>query len=277
MRPDWQKLAAIALTTALTAAIPAKARAEMTESEYRSALKIASEEVQRRKRLAESRANAVSSSVLRELFGRYYEEGDSWVVAAYREESPMMRMTSDPAHLRSAEGQVGVFKYEVVKVRTGLNPEVELRVTEAPGFGAAEKIDPRVTHLTLTMNDQLSQSVKQYTFASTGNDAPSEVRVSAEGIRSSATPMDLFPLDVPDVFTARSDESAVAPKLPDALARVAARAGFAVDSGRTKAFEQEDFFGRAVRILWTQGDPWPAYLKTPQGVAVLLSKQVRGR
>jgi len=82
---------------------------------------------------------------------------------------------------------------------------------------------------------------------------------------------------VPDVFTARSDEAIGTPELPKGLRQVASRSGFRIDPSTTKAFEQDDFFGRGVRILWKQGDPWPAYLKTPQGVSILLSKQVRGR
>src|SRR5687767_13019325 len=134
----FKSVSSITALAALTAAIPIAAFAEMSEDEYRAALKIASEEVQRRAQLSEGRAGAISAAVLRELFGRYYEKGDSWVVAASREDSPMARMTGDPARLAAVTGQIGVFRYEVARVKTGIRPEVDLEVRQIVGYGITE-------------------------------------------------------------------------------------------------------------------------------------------
>ena len=236
---------------------------------YISALKLADQKVKRLKEHASGDPNAISSAVLRALFGRYYQVGDRWDVAALRFDHSVMRMTSDPEQLKTSGDVVALFHYEVIKVKTGMSPQVVIKVTQVESNGIPI-LDPKVTELTLTMNDQLVQSDKAYLFKG----ASQPVKVSPDGIRSRITPLELFPLDVPDVVTAERQDAISLPELPGKLQSVAAQAGFKPDFAKSSWFEQDDFFGRPVQILWQQGDPWPAYLKTPNGIAILLHKEV---
>src|SRR5689334_301836 len=87
-------------------------RAELSREDYLATLKIADQYVQRRKQM--STANALSSTMLMGLMGRYYKVGDTWEVIAYRSVPTAMRMTNDPEQLRPGAGDVGVFRYQVV-------------------------------------------------------------------------------------------------------------------------------------------------------------------
>jgi hypothetical protein len=238
----------------------AESRAAMSEADYLSALSVAQGKVERTRSTART-ASAVSSTIVRNLLGRYYEVGDSWDVAAWNFSETQMRKTQDPEQLRRHANAFGRFHYTVRSVKSGPNPEVVIDVTQL------EAADPAVERLTLTMNDRLVQSAKEYRMRD-GRVAPA----NAHGIHSSATILELLPLDVPDVDTAERRDATALPELPEEARAVAARAGYSPELSRSVWFEQDDFFGRAVDVLWQKGDPWPSYIKTPGGIAILLGR-----
>jgi hypothetical protein len=84
------------------------------------------------------------------------------------------------------------------------------------------------------------------------------------------TALEFFPLDLPRIERGRGRRIERLPELPAPMRAVAARAGFRGDTRRGLWFEEQDFFGRPIAFFWREGEPWPAYLKTTQGVAVLL-------
>lgn len=255
-------------------AIPRIAQAEDSpatvtspEEQYLQELKIAQAKVLRVKK-ARLAAASLSSPLVKSLFGRYYHVGDSWDVAAFQYMNPMARMTSDPDHLKMEITRSGIFHYEVVSVKSDRIPEVVMKVTQKLDFGLSPP-DPRVQALTLTMNDQLVQTRKSYQLV--GHSLP--VAASPNGIHSSVSPLELFPLDVPEILTASRAQATTLPQLPAEAQAVARKANYQPDLTRSSWFEQDDVFGRPVQVLWQQGDPWPAYLKTANGVAILIRKR----
>lgn len=251
-------------TLALAVGIPFASAEEsaigISPSDYFAALKIADRAVQKKKG-RHGLSSAVSSRLLRSLFGRYYEVGDAWDVAVLRLRPNLERMTEESSHLSEGEGKPAIFHYRVTDVKFGQEPEVLIEVTQKTA------VDPRVERLVLKMSDQFVQSEKSYFFA--GSTEP--LRVAPSGIRSRATPLELLPLDAPEVETAELARAERLPEIPSGLRALTWGAGRGPDLGQSFQFEQEDFFGRPVTGLWQLGDPWPAYLKTVHGVAVLVS------
>lgn len=261
----------IATAFAITAIFPGHSRADLSEEDYQAALKVAQKKVARQKSLNSQSANALSSSLIRTLFGRYYQVGDHWDVAAWSFDHSMARMTSDPESLQAKGGRGGIFHYEVVSVKTAPKPEVVIQVTQRDEFGV-KKPDARVETLKLLMNDAMNQSEKTYSILDSAGRAK-KIKVSPEGIRSSITPLELFPLDVPELLTAESKSGAPMPELPEGLRAIASKAGFRnVASPDALWFEQDDFFGRPIQALWQPGNPWPSYYRTTNGVAILIRK-----
>lgn len=242
-------------------------RAAMPEGLYKAALQVAQKKAFRKAQL-DSNSGALSSTLIKSLLGRYYAVGDNWDVAAWQINHSGMRRLDDSKYLQDKVGTPGLFHYEVLSVKNGTNPEVVLQVTQkdAPGFSAP---DPKVSELHLSMNDQLHQSEKTYFF----KDQTEGVHVSPEGVHSKMTLLELFPLDVPEVTTADHQTRTALPELPPAVQNFTTKIGFKPDFSQSSWFEQDDFFGRTVQILWQHGNPWPSYLKTTNGIAILIHKE----
>ena len=251
----------IALTAVFC--LPSPARAE-SHAQYLKDLQLAQAKVMREKK-AQSTATALSSPIVKAYFGRYYRVGDSWDVAAWEYINPMMRMTSDPAMLKITVGRGGVFHYEVTDVHTGDKPSVVIRVTQLSDLGMTP-VDPKVQDLTLTMSDQMVQTQKEYQIL--GQSKP--VKVSPDGIHSRISALELFPLDVPEILDAVRNRPSKLPTLPEKIQKVAQQVGYSPSLTQSYWLDQDDFFGRPVEILWQQGNPWPSYMKTADGVAILL-------
>ncbi|MCM2323325.1 MAG: hypothetical protein NDJ90_08690 [Oligoflexia bacterium] len=257
----------------------AHASVSVSEREYRDALAIAQKKVERAQSAATSarvRHNArmapgvaapeaLSSAIVIRLLGRDYRVGESWLVAATQFDPTEMRRTDDPHSLNPGKGRTGIFRYEVVAVKSSGTPEVTLRITQQQSQGFP-RIDTRIEALELTFSDHSRQTRKAYRVR--GREAP--IPVAPEALRAQTSILEFFPLDVPEIETAEATTPRALPALPDTLARLREEAGAPVDPKRSLWFEQDDFFGRPVQVLWQKGDPWPAYLKTPGGTAILL-------
>jgi hypothetical protein len=243
-------------------ALATTAHASMSREDYLKALQIAQAKVDRVNGANNSRDEALSSSTIKMLYGRYYQVGDHWKVAAWYARSNQAAMS---APRTTESGSLGIFNYEVTDVKTGDTPTVTLKITQEDAFGAPP-VDPKVRFIRLTMNDRMVQNEKSYSLA--GRD--DLLKVSPEGIHSSLSPLELFPLDVPELTTAERQPATQVPALPSALDRIAKSQGFHPDLAQCEWFEQDDFFGRPIQVLWKSGNPWPSYLKTANGTAILL-------
>ena len=225
-------------------------------------LKIAQLKVNRINALRQAgNSNSLSTSLVRNVLGRYYQVGDVWDVLACKERSNESAMTSEPvvSHYRC-----GLFHYEVTDVKPGAEAQVTVHVTQKEGYGL-KVADPKVYSLDLTMSDKFAQSKKIYQFTNRG-----AFYASPNGVHNSATLLELYPLDVPDIYTAEQLTASELPALPPQIQSVAQQAGYSADLSKSAWFEQQDLFGRSVQILWQRGDLWPTYMKTATGTAILV-------
>ena len=246
--------------------VPKFSASAMPPDEYLKALKIANRHVEKQKQRSSTHA-ALSSAFIKEFFGRYYKVGDWWEIAAVHIDPGTARMTNDPKSIESKERIVGIFRYEVVKVKGGESPEVILEVSQVRKNGLDE-VDSKIDRIVMTVNDRLIQGEKTYFFRSDSR----PVNIVPGAMRSSVTPLELLPLDSIDIKDADRSKLARFPELPPKLSRVAQQAGFTPKLSSSFIFELMDFFGRPTTVIWQHGDPWPVYQKTAQGLAILIGK-----
>jgi len=228
--------------------------------EYQDMLRIAQRKVDRLKALGAGSAGALSTSLVMSVLGRYYQVGDHWDVLAWQISSTMAAMTSEPVKYRYHAGK---FHYEVIEVKPGNPSQVAVRITQETG-ASLPAADPRVQWLDLTMTSQFSQDSKIYHFRN-----QNDYSASPNGVHSNVSILELFPLDVPDIYTAERSTPSALPDLPVEIKDQATAAGYSAQLSQSSWFDQEDLFGRPVQILWQHGDLWPAYMKTPTGIAIL--------
>jgi hypothetical protein len=240
------------------------AMAAMPESEYLEMLKIAQQKVTRLKALhAGGNPSALSTSLARTVVGRAYQVGDVWDVIACKERSTMAAMTSEPVR---TSNHCALFHYEVTEVKPGADPQVKIRVTQKEGYGL-KVADNHIDSMELTTSSRFAQSEKLYHLTNHAH-----IFASPNGVHTSATPLELYPLDVPEIETAEQMQPSTIPVLPPELQSLATQVGFTAELTHSTWFEQQDLFGREIQVLWQYGDLWPAYLKTPNGTAILVRK-----
>lgn len=245
-------------------------------AEYLTQLKIAERKILRSKNIKtsdqpnpnRSEPHLLTSAIPPLYFGRNYQVGDSWRVAALQTDSSIMRMTSDPHHLRHLNQRIGIFRYRVIAIQDGSQPEFTIEVTQESELSGSKfpLIDPRVEKLTLKMTPETVQTQKEYSFRGRSH----RIQVAPEGLRSAVTPLEMYPLDIPEVFTAEKSVPTSFPQLPAELQKLRSNPNL-INLTKSFWFEQDDFFGRPIQVLWQKGDPWPAYIKTANGIAILIS------
>ena len=251
----------ILMLSAVTLLLQAQsATGALPPDEYEKALHIAQKKVLRENTAAQPGALFAASAS--RVIGRFYQIGDHWDVAVWRLQPTQMRKTSDPEHQKIPATAPLVFRYEVVEVKTGAAARVVLQVKQL----GANPMDPAVEFLQIELSPQLLQAKKSYQFGARNEVVP----VSPEGIRSAMTPLEMLPLDFPNVLTAEQRVADHLPELPEAIRKAAQELGYAPDLARSVWFEQDYFFGRPVQALWQHGDLWPAYLRTAYGMAILI-------
>ncbi len=258
--------------------------ASLSEDDYFKSLRIADQYVRKLKdrNAADTpagasglEARAPRRSDLRSLQGRSYRVGDQWEVIAWRSDkmqvAAMMSSPSDHPPLRQ---EMAAFRYTVVSVADGASGVAEIRIEPIEAYGLA-LFDPRVKSVTIRTDVKLSQYTKTYVFSVPGVMGMKKevtVPVSADGIRSGITPLELFPIDMPRLEMGDGSRVTKVPELPPVLLPIAKSSGYKLRADEGSWFEETDFFGRPIQMLWRTGEPWPAYLKTPYGVAILVSR-----
>lgn len=259
------------LFTFLLAAFAIQASADMSREDYLSALKSADRYVTAKKqREAEAERafqpgaqGAVSAMerALGSIYQREYQVGDSWKVIAGSVAPPSVAMVPGNGGDEERVNRLGLFKYEVVEA----TPErIALKVTQLEGMGL-KPADPKVESVRIVLDRRLRQVSKSYSMVGRAD----EVAV-ASTMRSRISGLEAFPLDLPEILTAERKEPEKLPELPAALRKLANQAKYAPNPNRATWFEQQDAFGRPQEMLWQAGDAWPVYLRTPQGVAILV-------
>jgi hypothetical protein len=243
----------------------------MPEQLYKEALRVANQKVLRQKQnLAQesSHSSALSSSMIKSMFGRFYQIGDSWDVAVWPISQVHLAMTSTPV------GEGGLIHYEITDIKNGTHPSVTLKITQQASNGL-KIIDSKVEYVSLEFSDQFVIGKKSFHLK---NEALG-ITASTHGVRTGRgpyspiiSPLDLLPIDVPDITTAESAAASEFPALPNPVKDIADQSGIKPDLNQCTFFKQEDFFGRPIEVLWQKGNPWPSYIKTSTGIALLTRK-----
>jgi hypothetical protein len=231
---------------------------------YYDGLKVAQAKLDRKDRQLHAAAG-LSSSVVGQFFGRPYRVGDTWRVAAWIPDPSIMRQTSDPASMQPKRGRGGIFQYVVTSIHGG---EVDVRITQVDAPGAP-LVDPHVTSLDIKISlaGGFEQKAKTYALAGSGK----TFTASHEGVHVPVSYLELFPLEAPELTTAMRGDVKEIPQIPAGLQALAGGTSPKIDPQRAARFEQDDFFGREIEAIWRQGDPWPVYMNTTNGTAVLIS------
>ena len=246
-----------------------RALASEREAAYLNDLKIAESKILRFQAPAPEAPGTLHSLLLPaplSPLGRNYRVGDQWDVAAIRTEDSAMRMTSDPQHLTPTSMRIGIFHYEVIRAGSTRDSEFAIRVKPVVAAGILP-IDSRVEAIELSARPGVTQTQKSYFFRG----HPNPVRVIPEALHSSITPLELYPLDIPETLYAESKAPEEFPKLPPEFSRLPIRRA-ETNLSLSLWLEQDDFFGRPIQMLWQKGEPWPAYLKTSSGISILIRK-----
>jgi hypothetical protein len=205
------------------------------------------------------------------LFGRTYKVGDNWDVAAWQIQSPMMRKLSDPDKLNPAVRASGTFHYEVTAITQDpsdpTDHQITVKVTQTSNDGM-QVMDRHVNGMFMSFCDHGVQTTKTYSLRGHNE----LIAVSAQGLRTPMTPIDLLPLDVPETSTAEKSNVTEMPSMPPEVQTFATRIGFKPNLSQSVWLEQDDFFGRPIEMVWEKGSPWPSYMKTSNGIAILIRK-----
>ena len=235
-----------------------------SEKRYLSSLQYASQKVLLKKQKTSSPL-ALSASMLAAHLGRPYQIDESWLVLSFIDESVMMRGVALSPGAASAPFRGGLFEYRVKEIRTGFQPEISLSIQQVshPNFPT---IDSRVKQLLIVLDEQLSQKKKFYAMST----HPHLISVPVEGVGDFLSPISFYPLDLPQIMTAQPSTQPQEPHFPQSLQRLIHPYSWQVNLGRAIEYEQEDFFGRPIDILWERGKPWPSYIKTPRGISILV-------
>lgn len=294
----WKSLLTVTGTVALAAGHPWRDGAGDYTPEQLQALKETSRAVQER---TESGLSSGNRSLVR--MGSGLRVGMRWLVAMERTRPQGMKPVGAEAVTSRYEESLrdlAVFRYEV----TAPNPEggydISIRPVVDRGAGVDVRwVDPRFEEVRLTLDAQGRQVAKSYVFPSERLDSERVARVSADGVRSKISGLELFPLDWPSGLvrsTARTrgvlrgDGNArtdVELRLPAGLQELLNRSEFAVrtpvaggdsrDGGSGEMGSGSDFFGRPIEARYVPGFPWPERLESAQGVAVLLKIESHGQ
>jgi hypothetical protein len=236
----------------LSAVFSINAFSDYTESQYREALRIADQHVKKTHLMTQS-SSALSIPLIQKIKGDFYRVGESWDVEVFQ----FLQNPNTPLGNTERKGRIARFHYEVVGVTPGEKPKVDLRVTQV-----APLLDAKVKALEIEaeVGGQEIEQVKKYYLLQNSSQI---VLVSPEGLRSPITPIELFPVDFPNVSTLDEAPFKGELTLPKPL-----KAHF--DPAQSLHFDGDDFLGKPLDVVWQHGDPWPAYMRTSLGVSVLL-------
>lgn len=91
--------------------------------------------------------------------------------------------------------------------------------------------------------------------------------VKASGFNSTDSTIQV-PLEIPNIDSAEKRIPTEFPQLPAKIQETVSRIGIKTDLSKSYLFEDDDFYGRPVQLLWQKGEPWPSYMKTSSGIFI---------
>ena len=225
------------------------ALADMPKDLYSKMSKIAEEKVKRQKTATQNlnilalnsggRTASVPSIIPSIVMEHSYRVGERWTVATWPIIQTPIRMAGLTKDNQPQVGRMSLFDYEVVETNNKIPTEIKIKIT------VIKSQDLPIGH--------------------------SETRSLTLGVQDKM--VGRFPPDIPDVSEAIRNPKASLPTLPGTIAKNAEKIGYRPDLPLCNAYDREDFFGRPVHILWQPGSPWPEYLETSRGIALLVKNQ----
>lgn len=246
-----------------------------TADYYTDALDAAQQFVARQKSkqlLKQMRANgeqaqALSTAALR--FGLVlsptapnYKVGDQWNVISHE----IMKMTAN--EIESESGKSALFNYEVLSSDSS---GVRIRVTPQVGYGLYSA-DPNVRYMDMYYSPDLKLLKKAYKLRSWGD----EIEVSPDNLRIGVSPMEGYPLELPQITDADKDSTCDStPQLPPKMKQAADQAHYTGFPVISPCWQNYDLFGRHVQSVWPIGQVFPSYMKSTQGISILVSQGAR--
>jgi hypothetical protein len=208
-----------------------------------------------------------------------YRVGDRWKILAFRE-NPRPRSPSGSSSILEVT-------YEVTEVTS--DQRIHLRVQPHFLSGAAQttqNYEIREVGLWLQAeSDSVSDSLgipklrvirkayltRQAPTSELGHPRWQWVASPTDGVPASWNELELYPLTPPELDTSPSKQPSDRGLLPPALLAAApSRLSETLLKQHCMQWELDDFLGRRVSIFWKPGLPWPYFLRTSTGAALLI-------
>jgi hypothetical protein len=213
--------------------------ANMPASLYSEYLRIADEKVQRDRFASiptnvlalNSEGNATYLPVEHD-----YKVGDHWRIAAWPVAPISARKVGLPEKPAPVIGEMSLFKYEILEVKKAPQPTIRLKIT-----------------------------VEKSSELAVGSTIIKELTLGAESYVSGT-----FPPIIPNMKGSMRKSIDKLPTLPEKIQKRVNEVQYQPDLPLCNWFEQQDFFGRTIQILWRPGSPWPEYIATPNLIALLM-------
>lgn len=105
--------------------------------------------------------------------------------------------------------------------------------------------------------------------------SPLFAKVDKKQVRTELVPIDVTLLTMRESLDQARSHPQKAPVLPPQLRATAEKLGFKPDPQNGRWFDETDFWGRPVRIFWEEGDPWPTYMESSNGISILVHEGAR--
>jgi hypothetical protein len=259
-----------ALFSILSLLVPLLATASTTDA-IQTALDAAEQHVLRQKAKAVlhsmaangEQGQALSATALR--FGLtlppsppVYRTGMQWDVLSYG------TLTVTPAGAAGDGGKSALFHFEVKSADAS---EIRIRVTPKAGYGLMI-VDPNVAYVDFVYTPGLKLKQKLYQLHGYRYTIP----VSPDHMKVGVSPMEGFPLDLPELGDAEKDTTCDAkPDLPSSFKHYTDRAGFRGYPVVESCWTTYDLFGHQAQSVWPLGQPFPTYMKSAHhGISILV-------
>lgn len=206
---------------------------------------------------------------------RFYRAGDTFYVAFRFDHRLDMAMTAPEISLeRKAASEVYLFRYRVLGVTKNVFDRVmrevaEIEVTQATPTEHAElfapdRVDEHEPRLVFTLNDLLDP-IEETIYNS---EYPNGYTVEVNQKSSLNTGSSVYPHSIPRILVQGSGTGA--PEVPPDLADILA---VFHPTWTEREFQRYDFDNGDV-VYWAKGDLWPFFIRTSQGVGVLVRQDL---
>ncbi|MFZ9595338.1 MAG: hypothetical protein ACO3A2_04605 [Bdellovibrionia bacterium] len=252
--------------------IPSLASADPSQEFYEKSLMAVQKKLFERTQSLH-RTQALTDSPRSFFVPQSYQLGDQWDVATWSYQRTEMRKTQEESSRAQSLGTPQILHYRVTQVKNTKTPEIEIQVLSSRVDPKSPDFSPHQTpSSTLKWTMMLSpQGEIQGTSQISSPQTNSPLGATSTLLRP---PFELHSLIFPQTLHAEIHTTEIRiPTLPQPVLAFARQQKMDLDFSDCIEFEQEDFYGRPMKILWKKGDPWPSYFETSSGISILIRKE----